>query len=240
MVASKDLVVVRKKGKPTQLSLLEIQDRLDARVQVAAIRPPVTSTRKAKVEQAKREFEVDPLDTMVGIQASATKLADIFDPTITPETVPLTQEQKNKLGEEFKALEELRIRIEAMQDRYRAIIFSHLDVVSPYIPGRPPSQVPGKVESEDYVFERRGGNRENPDLNTETLRDDLTPEQVALVYKTVHHPAVPEWDEPIFDEGEFGDLVNAGKIDLDVVAKHLTPGDWRTPAFYKTPVEGSK
>ena len=89
-----------------------------------------------------------------------------------------------------------------------------------------------------YVFERRGGNRANPNLDVEGLRSVLPEEIAAQVYKTVHHDAVAAWDEPVFDETEFGRLVDEGKIDLDVVAEYLTAGAWRTPSFYKTLVDG--
>jgi len=237
-----DLVHI-KKGSLTSVSLLDIQDRLDARAQIAETRT-TTSTRKARVEQAQRVFATDPTETMVQIEDAAASLAIKFDPSITLESVPLSKAQINKLSDEFVELERLRVEIEAMQGRYRQLIFAHLDETVARVPGRPVSQIPGKVEAdgpgEHYIFERRGGNRDNPDLNVEALRSVLPPEVVAVVYKTLHHPAVPAYDEQIFDEGAFGELVDAGVIDLDVVAPHLTPGKWRTPAFYKTPVRGDK
>lgn len=237
-----DLVPVNK-GKKHQISLLVIQDRLDARREVEEARSGV-STRKSRVEDARRDFVVDPLRTVVGIQDSAKNLADTFDASITDSSIPLTQDQINRLSAEFVKVEELKVQLEALEGRYRSLIFGHLDETGPKIPGRPPAQVPGKVEAEGpglhYVFERRGGNRESPDLDIEGLRKALPPHLAEMIYKTVHHPAVDEWDEDVFDEAEFGRLVDAGTIDLDVVAAYLNPGKWRTPSFYKTPVEGSK
>ncbi len=141
-------------------------------------------------------------------------------------------------------MERLKIELAALEGRYRSLVFAHLDETGPKIPGRPAAQVPGKVEAKGdgsrYVFERRGGNRSNPDLNTESLREVLPQELAAQLYKTVQHPAVPAWEEKVFDMDCFGKLVDDGKIDLDVVADHLTPGKWNTPSFYKTLVDGDK
>jgi hypothetical protein len=238
-IAVTDLVPIRK-GKATQISLADLQDRLDARRQVAETRT-ATSSRKSRVSQAKNKFSEDPLETLVEIQGRAKSLADTFDASITEESVPLSQEQINALSREYLELDKLRVQIEALEARYKPLIFGHLNEVGPKIAGRPASQVPGKVEAEGpgphYVFERRGGNREDPDLDTAGLREILPAEVAAQVYVTVHHPAVPAWDEEVFDEGLFGELVDKGKIDLDVVAPFLTPGKWRTPSFYKTLVE---
>lgn len=235
-----ELVPIRR-GSKSQVSLLDIQDRLDARRQVAEVRSP-TSTRKSRVEEAKRAFEIDSTATLVEIQDQARALADAFDPSITQESVPLSQAQINKLSEEFDLLEKLRIQIAALEGRYRSLIFAHLDETGPRIPGRPAGQVPGKVEAagpgRHYVFERRGGNRSDPDLDAEGLRAELPAEIAARVFVTIHHPAVEAWDEQVFDEGAFGELVDNGAIDLDVVAKHLTPGPWRTPQFFKTLMNG--
>lgn len=237
-----DLVHI-KKGSSTQVSLLDIQDRLDARAQIAETRT-TTSTRRARVEQAQRVFAVDPTTTMVEIEDAAADLAMTFDSSITLESVPLSKAQINKLSDEFLALERLRVQIEAMQGRYRDLIYAHLDETVTPIPGRPVSQTPGRVEADGpgdhMIFERRGGNRADPDLNAEGLRNALPAEVVPLVYKVLHHDPVPAWDEQIFDEGAFGELVSTGVIDLDVVAPFLTPGKYRTPAFYKTRVDGSK
>lgn len=235
-----NLVPVRK-GHSTQISLAEIQDRLDARNQIAETRTP-TSTRKSRVEKAKSEFAVNPLDTLVEIQEAARALANVFDASITSDSAPFSQEQINQISDEFMALERLRVQIEAMEDRYRELTFAHLDETVTRVPGRPVSQTPGKMEADGpgdhYIFERRGGNRANPDLNTETLRGSLSSEVAAQIYVTIHHPAVPAWDEEVFDEAKFGQLVDEGIIDLDDVAPHLTPGKWRTPSFYKTLVKG--
>jgi hypothetical protein len=235
------LVPVRK-NEATRVSLADLQDRLDARRQVAETRASATSTRKGRVQDAKRGFEVAPLETLVKIQESARELANVFDASITEETVPLSQAQINKLSEEFLKLEQLRVQIEALEARYRPLVFGHLDEVGPKIPGRPAAQVPGKVAAEGpgphFVFERRGGNRTDPDLNAQGLREVLPPEVAAEVYLTMHHDAIPAWDEAIFNEGRFGELVDAGIIDLDVVAEFLTPGKWRTPSFHKTLVDG--
>lgn len=238
-----DLVPIRK-GKSTQVSLVDIQDRLDARKQIAETRGTI-STRKAMVERAKQELAVDPLGSMVEIQDAAKDLADTFDPSITVDEAPFSKEQIQKISDEFVALERLRVQIEALtESRYRQLVFAHLDETVKPVPGRPVPQIPGKMAAEGpgphYIFERRGGNRANPDLNVETLHDDLPAEVAAQVYVTIHHPPVPAWDEKVFDEGKFGELVDAGIIDLDVVAPHLTPGDWRTPSFYKTRVEGDE
>lgn len=237
-----DLVPIRK-GKSTQVSLTELQDRLDARQQIAETRS-VTSSRKSRVEEAKRTFKVDPTATLNDIRYWARALVESFDRETTLETIPLTEKQIRNLSSEFYKLEKLKTQIEALEGRYRELIFAHLDETGPKILGRPASQVPGKVEAYDsephYVFERRGGNRANPNLDTQSLRNALPEELAAQVYLTVHHDPVPAWDEEVFDEGRFGDLVDQGKIDLDIVAEHLTPGQWRTPSFYKTLVDGGE
>jgi hypothetical protein len=237
------LVPVRK-SEATKVSLADLQDRLDARKAVADNRAGVTSTRKGRVADAKRGFEVAPLETLVKIQESARELADAFDASITEETVPLSQAQINKLSEEFLKLERLKVQIEALEARYRPLVFGHLDEVGPKIPGRPAAQVPGKVAAEGpgphYVFERRGGNRTDPDLDVKGLYEVLPAEFVAEVYLTVHHDAIPARDELVFDESRLGELVDAGLVDLDVVAPFLTAGKWRTPSFYKTLVDGEK
>jgi hypothetical protein len=236
-----DLVPIHK-GQATQVSLLDIQERLDARKQIAETRTGV-STRTGRVEEAKRVFAVDPLATMIEIKERADDLAEVFDGTITMETIPLNQTQINRLSAEFDQLERLKVQLAALEGRYRDLIFAHLDVTSPAIPGRPATHVPGKVEAEGpgphYVFERRGGNRENPDLDTEGLRSALPPTVVAQLYKTVHHDAVAAWDEDVFDEARLNVLVKEGIIDLDVVALYLKPGKRRTPSFYKTRMDGS-
>jgi len=237
-----DLVPIRK-GKSTQVSLADLQDRLDARNQIAEARTS-SSTRKARVEEAKRAFKLDPLKTMVQIQDLACGLADVFDAEVSLDSVPLSRSDIEKLSNEYFHLDRLKSQIEALETRYRALIFAHLDEVGLKVPGRPPAQVPGKVEAEGpgphYIFERRGGNRANPDLNTDSLRGALPPEIATQVYLTMHHAAVDAWDEQVFDEGRFGELVDAGLIDLDVVAEHLTPGPWRTPSFYKIFVDGGE
>jgi hypothetical protein len=237
-----DLVHIRR-GTSTQVSLYDLQDRLDARAEIAETRT-TTSTRKARVEQAQRVFAIDPTQTMVELEDAAAELAVTFDPSITLAEVPLSKAQIRKLSDEFIALERLKTQIEAMQGRYRELIYAHLDETVARVPGRPASQVPGKVEAEGdgprIIFERRGGNRKDPDLDAEGLRSVLPADVVAKVYKTLHHAAVAAYDEPIFDEGAFGELVNDGTIDLDVVAPFLTPGEWRTPSFYKTLVDGAK
>lgn len=236
-----DLVPIRK-GQSTQVSLADLAERL-ARKQIAEGRTTV-STRKARVAEAKKSFEVDPLDTLVEIQGRAKELADVFDASITEETLPLSQVQINTLSHEFYQLEQLRVQIEALEGRYRVLIYGHLDETGSKIPGRPASQVPGKVAAEGpgphYVFERRGGNRKDPDLDAEGLRSVLPADLVAQVYKSVHHDAVDAWDEAVFDVERFGELVEKGKIDLDVLADYLTPGAYRTPSFYKTLVDGEK
>lgn len=230
------MVPVRK-GKSTRVSLSDIQERLDARKQIAETRSG-TSTKKARVEEAKRVFQVDPLETLSEIQGRARALAAAFDGTITLEDVPLSQNQINKLSYEFYQLEKLQAEIAALETRYRNLVFAHLDKTVTRVPGRPTSQIPGKVSADGpgphYDFERRGGNRANPDLDVLGLKDELSDEIVAKVYVTVHHKAVKSYDEDVFDEEAFGELVESGEIDLDVVAKYLTPGAWRTPSFYKT------
>lgn len=236
-----DLVPIRK-GKSTQVSLVDLADRV-ARQEIAETRTSV-STRKARGEAAKKQFKLDPLETLVEIQGRARALADAFDATITEATLPLSQAQINTLSYEFYQLEQLKLKMDALEGRYRTLIYGHLDETLPKVTGRPAAQVPGKVEAEGpgphYVFERRGGNRANPDLDAEGLRDALPANLVGQVYKTVHHDAVPAWDEPVFDETTFLALVDDGKIDLDVVAEYLTPGEYRTPSFYKTLVDGEK
>lgn len=235
-----ELVSIRK-GKSTQVSLSDIQERLDARSQ-AAETSSVVSTKKARAEKAKREFEVDPEATLEEIQRRARSLAIAFDRTIDLGSVPLSQKQINRLSDEYIELEALQAQVAALETRYRSLVYAHLDETVPKVPGRPAAQVPGKVEASGpgphIVFERRGGNRENPDLDAIGLRDELPAEVVAQVYVTVHREAVPAHDEQVFDEGRFGELVNEGVIDLDVVAKHLTAGKWRTPSLYKTLVTG--
>jgi len=237
-----DLVKVRK-GGATQVSLADLQTRLDARNEVAETRT-TTSTRKARVADAKKGFAVDPLETLVEIQARAQALVDTFDATITEDTVPLSQAQINRLSSEFLQLDKLKVQIEALEARYKTLTFGHLDETGPKIPGRPASQVPGKMAAEGpgpyYIFERRGGNRNDPDLDVVSMREVLPAEVVAEIYLTVSHPAVAAWDEDVFDEGRFAELVDEGKIDLDVVAPFLTAGKWRTPSFYKTLVDGEK
>jgi hypothetical protein len=237
-----DLVPIRK-GHSTQISLVRLQDLLDAREQVDDTKTTL-STKKARAAAAKKSFELDPLKTMVTIQDLAGDLADIFDGEISLESVPLSQDDVDKLSNEFMHLERLQAQIAALETRYRTLIYAHLDQTSPKIVGRPAAQVPGKVEASGpgphIVFERRGGNRSNPDLDTEGLREVLPGHLADMIYKSVHHPAMEAYDEPVFDEAEFGRLVDAGLIDLDVVAEFLTPGAWRTPAFYKTLVDGEK
>lgn len=235
-----ELVSIRK-GKSNQVSLAELQNRLDARAQVADDRS-VVSTRKARIEEAKRVFEIDPEATLNQIMLRARTLSDAFDKTIDLNSVPLSQKQINRLSDEFFELEDLKAQVAALETRYRALVYAHLDETVAKVPGRPAAQVPGKVEAtgpgDRYIFERRGGNREDPDLDVVSLKDELPDEVVAQIYVTVHHEAVPAHDEQIFDAGRFGELVNDGVIDLDVVAKHLTAGKWRTPSFYKTLVSG--
>lgn len=235
-----DLVPTRK-GKPTQVSLADLQDKLDARRQISETRSG-TSTRKARVEDAKRVFDVDPLKTLEEIERRATLLSEVFDRTINQDAVPLNQRQVNRLSYELYQLEKLKVEIEALETRYKSLVYAHLDSTVKKVPGRPLSQTPGKVVAEGpgphYILERRGGNRGNPSLNTESLREVLPADVAVQIYKTVHHDAVPARDEEVFDEGRFAELVELGVIDLDVVQEHLIPGEWRTPSFYKTLVEG--
>ena len=235
-----ELVPVRR-GKSTQLSLADIQTKLDARKQVEETRT-TTSTRKARVEEAKRVHQDDPQATLVEIQELSRMLASIFDPEITPASAPLTRVQINKISDEFLQFDRLRIRIEALEERYRELVYAHLNEVGPKIPGRPASQVPGKVEADGpgphYVFERRGGNREDALLDADGMREVLPPDVVAQIYATVQHPAVEAWEEEVFNEAAFAKLVEKGVIDLDTVAPFLTPGKWRKPSFYKTLVDG--
>jgi len=234
-----DLIAVRK-GKPTQVSLADLQSRLDARKEIEETRT-ATSSRRSRVEEAKRVFGFDPLATLEEIQGHATALAAAFDSTITPADVPLSQGQVNTLSAEFLHLDQLKLQIEALETRYRTLVFAHLDETVTRVPGRPASQTPGKVEADGpglhYVFERRGGNRANPTLDALGLKNELTPAQIAKVYKTVHHKAVAAYDEDVFDEAAFGELIESGELDLDVVAPYLTAGDWRTPQLYKTLVD---
>lgn len=237
-----DLIPVRK-GKSTQVTLVDLQDRLDARKQIEATRT-TTSTKKSRLEQAHAAFKVDPLKTLVEIQDLACDLADVFDAAISLDSIPLDQAAVDRLSNEFVHIERLKERIAALETRYKTLVFAHLDETGPKIPGRPASQVPGKVEAQGpgprYIFERRGGNRENPDLDTVGLKNELPEHLVAEIFATVHHEPVAAWDEEVFDEGRFGELVEEGKIDLDLVARYLTPGKWRTPAFYKTLVDGDQ
>lgn len=230
------------KDKPTKVSLLDLAERV-ARQQIAETRT-VTSSRKARVAAAKEDFKVDPLATLGEIQRRAQALAEVFDATIIEDTLPLSQAQINTLSNEYLELDKLRVQIEALEDRYRSLIYGHLDEVVKKVAGRPASQTPGKVEAEGpgprYFFERRGGGRANPELDAEGLRRALPPELVVEVYKTVHHDAKDAWDEEVFDEGRFEELVKSGQISLDLVANYLTPGEWRTPSFYKTLVDGDK
>lgn len=234
------LIPVRS-GKSTQVSLTVLQDLLDRRAALAATRT-TTSTKKGRVESAKRSFQADPLGTVVDIQNLAGGLADIFDAEIDLDSIPLDQDAIDRLSHEYLHLERLQAKLEALSTRYRELIFAHLDVTVPRVPGRPASQVPGKVEASGpdphYIFERRGGNRANPSLDTDGLRSALPPHLAAQVFVTKHHPAVEAYEEDVFDQDAFEKLVNDGSIDLDLVARYLTPGDWRSPAFWKTLVDG--
>lgn len=236
-----DLVPIRK-SKANQVSLADLQTILDHRAAVEETTRSPVSTKKARVEEAKRAFSVDPISTLEAIVDRAEDLADLFDEQISLDNIPLTQEQINTLSDEFYQLEQLQTHIAALESRYRELIFAHLDKTGPKIPGRPPAQVPGKVEAEGpgphYIFERRGGNRKDPDLNAAELLKVLPPHVAAKLLVTVHHKAVEAWDETVFDEAEFVRLVDAGIIDLDLVAKYLKAGEWRTPSLYKTLVEG--
>lgn len=237
-----DLVVTGKNSKG-QVTLSALQDLLDAREEAAEARG-VVSTKKAQVEQAKREFALDPLATVEDMHALVTKLCSIFGDEIDRDSVPLRQIEIDTLSEEFKLVEEIKAKLEALEGRYKELIFAHLDETGPRIPGRPACQVPGKVEAsgpdDHYVFERRGGNRADPDLNTDGLREVLPAHLNAKIFATVVHPAVEAYEEEVFDEVEFGKLVEAGQIDLDTVAKYLTPGPWRKPSFWKTRVGRKK
>jgi len=236
-----DLIPIRK-GKATQVSLADLQTILDHKKAVEEARSGDVSTRKARVEEAKRVFSIDPIKTLKEMQYWAMALFETFDKDTSLETIPLTQRQINNLSSEFYKLEQLKIQIEALEGRYRELVFSHLDATGPSIPGRPASQVPGKVAAKDpedhYEFERRGGNRKDPDLNVQGLLSELPAEVASKLLVTVHHKATEAWDETVFDEHEFVKLVDAGVIDLDIVAKHLTPGEWRTPSFHKILVRG--
>lgn len=239
-----DLVNFSENQKPSQLSLAEIQSRLDARqIETPEGRPVVASTKKAMAEKAKADFESNPIVVLDEIRHLASALFNVFDPKITVETVPLTANQVVRLSGEFYKLEQLKTKIAAIEPRYRELIFAHLNKTLPKVPGRPAAQVPGKVEAEDpephYVFERRGGNRGNPDLDVKSLCEELPDDLVAQIFSTVHHEPVAAWDEEVFDEARFGYLVESGAIPLDLVAKHLKPGAWRTPTFYTTLVEGT-
>jgi hypothetical protein len=235
-----DLIPIRK-AKATQVSLADLQVILDHKKAAEETRSPA-STLKARVEEAKRDFAANPIVVLDEMRDLARRLFDVFDPKINSESVPLTQSQVNSLSREFLYLEKLKVKMEALEARYRDLIFGHLDKTRPQVPGRPASQVPGVVKAEGpedhYEFERRGGNRKDPDLNVQGLLKEL-PEDVAnKILVTVHHEATEAWDETVFDEHEFIKLVDSGVIDLDTVAKHLTPGEWRTPSFHKILVHG--
>jgi hypothetical protein len=235
-----DLVPIHK-GKSNKVSLADLQDLLDSRRQVAEARTPV-STKKARLEEAKKAFEADPLETVMEAHRLILSLSRAFDESINLDSIPLSQTQINKLSEEFLDFEKLKDQISALETRYKTLIFAHLDETLKRVPGRPAAQVPGKVAAEGpgphYVFERRGGNREDPDLDAEAMRSALPDEIVAQLYLKVHHEAIPAWDEDVFDESKFAELVDAQVIDLDLVAQYLTPGKWRKPSFYKTLVDG--
>lgn len=234
-----DLVPTRKAGK--SITLADLQNLLDSRADIAKGRE-VVSTKKARIEQAKENFKIDPEATVDEIHDLFSDFAKIFDPDITLDSVPLNRAQINTLSEEYRRLDQVAARLEALMGRYRATIFAHLDETVDRIPGRPVSQTPGKVEAdgpgEHYIFERRGGNRANPDLDTKGLREELPAHIVAQIFATVTRPAVEAYTEEVFDEAKFGELVNSGAIDMDLVAKHLKAGKWREPSFHKTLVEG--
>lgn len=238
-----ELVPLRK-GKPIiKVSLDDIQDRLDARQPEEVVEAPlVVSSKKSRVAAAKRSLQADPLATVVRIQNRAADLSSAFDQRITLDQVPLSREQIERLSAEYLEFERLKVEIEALDTRYRELIFAHLDETVDRIPGRPISQTPGRVEADirgpHHIFERRGGNRANPTLNTDTLRAALPAEVADQIYVTIHHKAVEAYDEEVFDEARFAELVDNGTIDLDIVAEHLLPGEWRTPTFYRTLVDG--
>jgi len=236
-----ELVPTRKDSADHQITLAEIQDQLDARNQQVETRSSAPS-RKSRVAGAKRAFDFDPEKTLDEIKLRANLLAEVFDRGITEAAIPLSQRQINRLSYEFYQLDKLKIELEALETRYRALVYAHLDNTVERIPGRPASQTPGKVAAEGpgphHVFERRGGGRSSPTLDLDSLREALPQNIVAELYKTVHYEAVPARDEERFDQSRSLELVDAGVIDLDVVAEHLIPGEWRTPSFYKTLVDG--
>lgn len=231
-----DMVHVRKSSK-AQVSLAEIQNMLDAREEATEVRG-VVSTKKARIEQAKRDFNIDPLATVEEISDLTNELCMKFDEEIGLDSVPLRQSEINTLSDEWLLIERIKAHIEALETRYRALTFAHLDEVNPRVPGRPAAQVPGKMaatgDGPRVVFERRGGNRKDPDLDAEGLRKELPAHVAAKIYKTVVHPAVEAYEEEVFDEAEFFKAVEEGEIDLDTIAPYLTPGEWRKPSHYKT------
>lgn len=235
------LVPVHKDGS-TQISLTDLQDKLDARAELAAEGTGAVSTRKSRVAKAKQDFQADPVRTVLNIEVMASDFVDAYDDTITVDSVPLAQDQINQISNEWMRLDRLKTEIEALETRYRELIFAHLDETGPKIPGRPASHTPGQVAAEGpgphIIFARRGGNRANPELDAEGLKAVLPDEIAAQLFVTVHHDPVPAWDEKVFNEERLNELVASGQIDLDTLAPFLKPGARRTPTFNKTLVDG--
>ena len=125
----------------------------------------------------------------------------------------LTETEADDLMEEFLALRDIQEFLTVRKDKFiREAVFAHLDIEG---------KESGRVETTlGHDFCRDAVSDADPDLDREALKADLTPEQVAQVFKE---------KVVVTEEIDYEALMKL--VDLETLRTHLKPGKPRSARF---------
>ena len=169
--------------------------------------------RKSRWTQA-----VEKMDR--GALAKINKLMTTYLKKVRGQTIGLNEEPRlltdteaDDLMEEFLALRDISEFLEVRKDEFiRAAVFAHLD-----IEGKDSGRV---LTSLGHDFCRDAVSDADPKLDEDALKEDLTPEQIAAVFKQ---------KVTVTEEVDLEALMKT--VDLELIRKHLAPGKPRSARF---------
>lgn len=217
--------------KAQQSGVFDLQEllRTMAKTNVTTTQMPV-ETRKSRREAfarptaAQRQEFADLAETLPDVVA-------VYD-TDTDAPVVLTPLAAHTLMEEFLAIKAMQDSLAARESRVRAMVFGSVTAqnLADYPDAVDAELEPGFVDvpKTGKRFAREGGGRKDPTWDVVGLKADLGPEAWAQVSRTVKTPRqiiAATTREEVDEVGLAAWMVMNGDVAMDVIAKHLVPGD---------------
>lgn len=227
--------LVQKAAAAGSLSaLIEEIDRVTE--EKVVVKPPTKQQRINQWKQDKNEMDLDKVQRISDVLSTYVEKFFV-DRVDMQEPRELTQEEVDKLAQEYLDLEQMSELITSRHQMMRWMTFQSLnekyaseDEKMKVDAKTPPQQRKGRLESQAFgrAFCREGGNRTPAAINWSRLRAELP----ADVFNEVcDAEIIPEHVEYTPNEKKFMAAVLEGRVPMELLRDAMVPGKWQTPKF---------